>query len=244
MYSDFLPEITRQSPCTMATRDTLYNYLNFYCTRTYTNLIMMSPEESENDEACKMLGVVVLRMASTTSEPEAFDMCEFQNQFLKMYGQHQLRPVVTELALRLRERRITEVEAEDITMWMYTTTPIHAYMSSEQRDEMFDRILMVKKAANSGIRIDHVEIKDKHPPKLTVSWESEDVIRLDSLDAPEFYALIDRNRGGVTGRFSNTWFDNGDNVTPKVYIRESTIRLESPGKEFVCSISIAPKVDP
>jgi hypothetical protein len=191
-----------------------------------------------------MFGVVVLRMTSTTSEPEAFDMCEFQNLFLQTYGQHQQRPAATDVALRLRERQLTETEVEDITMWMYTTTPIHAYMSPEQRETMFDRIVMVKNASNSGIRIEHVEIKDRHPPKLTACWESEDVIRLDSLDAPEFYAVIDRVRGGVTGRFSNSWFDNGDTVTPTVYIRESTIRLESPGKEFVCSISIAPKVAP
>lgn len=70
--------------------------------------------------------------------------------------------------------------------------------------------------------------------------ESETQLRLDSLDAPEFYADIDLSKLSekkctVPGRFSDDWFRGGLIARPRCrwIIEGKELEVSSPGDEFV-----------
>lgn len=80
--------------------------------------------------------------------------------------------------------------------------------------------------------------------RLSVSRD-ESRLRLDSLDAPEFYAEIDlsslsETHSVVPGRFSDQWFRGGSIARPRCrwLVKDVELEVSSPGDEFVAILRL------
>jgi hypothetical protein len=192
--------------------------------------------DGDMDEGYNLLAKVVTKMERCVT-PEEFDVTEFNNTCLKLFGNDRFRPISLEIATKLRNRELTQDEVTRLAIQMMMDTLC-------EKDKKLDAIHMIQQGCETGIRVKRVKVDGvPKPPNIGGTWESDTVLRLDSLEYPEFYMCVDISHDiepKVFGRFAESWFPTASVGKPRGrwIVSKKELEVYSPGEEFVCLVKI------